>query len=117
MALPVAPQRLALRDLQDLMEENRRNHRILLLAILARRRRERQRQNQRMDRRWWVKPWSSVERRIEFGPYHNLLEELDQTCQEDYRGYVRMDRNMFGELLQRIAPRITKSDRYVQLLF
>lgn len=80
------------------------------MAVLARRRRQRQRQG-RAVKRWWVKPWTSIERRIEFGPYYNLIQELDRECAEDYRAYLRMDRNMFGEVLERIAPRITKSDR------
>ena len=110
MALPVVPQRLALQDLEELLQQNRRDHRILLLAILARRRRQRQREG-RGRKRWWVKPWTSIERRIVFGPYYNLIEELDRECQEDYRSYLRMDRNMFGEVLERIAPMITKCDR------
>ena len=52
-----------------------------------------------------------MERRREFGQYYTLFEELDRVCQGDYQGYLRLDRNLFAEVLMRVAPRITKSDR------
>ena len=114
MALPQAPQRLALRDLEDLLLENQRQQGILVMAIAAVRRRRRQREeNQRQPRRWWVKPW--VARRQVHGQYYHLFEELDRETEMDYMGYIRMDRNLFADILGRLAPRITKNTRYVQL--
>ena len=43
--------------------------------------------------------------------FRNLFGELDEEVDEDYRGYVRLDSEMFHEVLQRIAPRITKSSK------
>lgn len=111
MALAVAPQRIGLQDLEELMEEDGGNQRILLIAVLAARQRQRREQNrERRERRWWCKPW--VERRIDMGQYHKLFTFLDREFNEDYQEYLRVDRNLFGEILQRVAPRITKSDRY-----
>ena len=111
MALAQAPQRLALRDLEDLLIENQREQGVLIMAILAVRRRREER-DERQERRWWVKPW--IGRRQVHGQYYNLFEELDRETLMDYRGYIRMDRELFAEILHRVAPRITKDNRYVQ---
>lgn len=91
---------------------NRRNQNVMLLAVLALRRRRREREerrNRRAPRRWWVKPW--VRDRAIHSQYDHLFQQLDQECDMDYKSYVRMDRNTFAELLNRIAPRITKNPR------
>ena len=92
---------------------------LLLLALVLRRRRNRRRereqaalrnvQRQRRPRRWWVKPW--VVGRQVHSQYGNLFEELEQECQGDYLSYIRMDRNTFAEILQRVAPRLRKNPR------
>ena len=66
-------------------------------------------QHQRRRRRFWVKPW--LERRAMLGQYNTLLQELDRESEGDYMGYIRMDRTLFGEILQRVAPRITRGQR------
>lgn len=68
------------------------------------------RQMRRRRRRYWVKPWLS--RRPILGQYDTLFQELDRESQGDYMGFIRLDRNLFHEILQRVAPRICKSDRY-----
>ena len=89
------------RLLQLLMLEEA-EHRDAMLAVVARDRlQERQRR-----RRYWVKPW--LTRRPLLGQYETLFQELDQQSAGDYFGFIRMDRNMFAEVLQRVAPRITK---------
>jgi hypothetical protein len=50
------------------------------------------------------------------GQYYHLFEELDRETLMDYKGYIRIDRELFAEILQRVAPRITKSTRYVQVI-
>ncbi|XP_052720345.1 uncharacterized protein LOC128191988 [Crassostrea angulata] len=77
---------------------------VLPLLIRRRQRYERQR------RRWWVKPW--IERRMLFGQYHTLMTEIERECQGNFVNHVRMPPAMFYELLQRITPRIQKSERY-----
>ena len=63
-------------------------------------------QVERRRRRWWVKPW--ITRRPMLGQYDTLFAELDRESQGDYFAYLRMDRNLFAEVLRRVAPRITK---------
>lgn len=86
----------------------------LMYHIHFRRRRREREENQRQPRRWWVKPW--VQRRQMQGQYYHLFEELDRETLMDYKGYIRIDRELFAEILQRVGPRITKSTRYVQVI-
>ena len=79
---------------------------MVVQALLLRR----QQRQGRSKRRWWVKPW--IERRILFGQYETLMREIERECQGDFLNYLRMPPVMFYELLQRITPRIQKSERY-----
>ena len=109
------PQRFGLEDLQDMIARNQQDQEILLLAVVAVRRRRRAREErQRRPRRWWVKPW--VGRRLLHGQFYHIFEELDRECQDDYRSYIRIDRELFAEILRRIEPRITKDPRLVHFL-
>lgn len=110
----------ALENLHRQLAADREQQNILLLvALVLRRRRNRRRereqaalrnvQRQRRPRRWWVKPWV-LGRRVH-SQYGNLFEELDQECQGDYLSYLRMDRDSFAEILQRVAPRLRKNPR------
>lgn len=91
---------------------------IVILGVLAlrdrdRRRREREREQaaarERRRRRWWVKPWV-LERGVH-SQYRNIFEWLDGEFQEDYMSYIRMDRESFHEILERVAPRLRKNPR------
>lgn len=108
MAVP--PQRLALHDLQLLLLENDRHRLNLMIAIAAveLRNLEADQRPPRRRRRWQVKPW--VGRRKLTGQYYHLFEELDRETHMDYHSYVRMSRNDFHELVERLTPRITKDD-------
>ena len=66
-------------------------------------------EGRRRRRRYWVKPW--LERRSMLGQYDTLFQELDRESAGDYFGFIRMDRNLFGEILLCVAPRITKGPR------
>ena len=44
------------------------------------------------------------------GQYHTLFQELDRECAGDYMNYIRMDRNLFHEVLHRVLPRVSKLD-------
>ena len=113
MAFPQVPQRFALEELERMLAVNQNDQEILLLAVMGVRRRRREREGrQRRPRRWWVKPW--ISRRQLHGQFYNIFEELDQECVDDYRSYLRLDRNLFAEVLQRIEPRITKDPRLVE---
>ena len=113
MAFAQVPQRLAIENMHRMRDLQDDDDDILLLAVLALRRRRRQREEQgRMARRWWVKPW--IRQRPIHSQFYTIFEELDLEVDEDYRGYVRIDRNMFAQILQRIEPRITKDPRFVK---
>lgn len=85
----------------------------LVLRDRRRRRREReeaeQAARQRRPRRWYTRPW--VLGRQMHSQYRNIFEEMDAQCQGDYMAYVRMDRDSFHKLLQRVGPRIRVHNR------
>ena len=58
------------------------------------------------ERRFWVRPW--IERRVDRGMYHNLVQELLLEAPEDFYGFLHMCPAMFQEILQRVSPRVTK---------
>ena len=51
-----------------------------------------------------MRPW--ISRRVQYGNYANLMEELQ--TEGDFVNYMRMDSEMFQEILMQIAPRLTK---------
>ena len=102
---PLNPQRLRILILRAQLQEEERRHAAILVRLIQ----ERQRQMRRR-RRWWVRPW--IERRRLFGQFDTLFRELERESQGDYMSYIRIDPNLFGELLLRVTPRITKGPRY-----
>jgi hypothetical protein len=99
--------------LEALALESEERHRNLLIAVIAVRRRRQRRAEERgrRPRRFWVRPWCSVPRRRQFGQYYTLFQELERESAGDYQSYIRLSREVFAEVLQRVAPRITKSDQ------
>ena len=65
----------------------------------------------RPAKRWCVKHW--IERRLLFGQYHIHYQELERESEGNCIGYIRMSRDMFAELLLRVTPLISKSNRQV----
>lgn len=100
LLIMAAPSRL-LNHLRLFEEEEGREALLLLI-------RNRQERRGRRRRRWWVKSW--LQRRVLFGQYDTLFQELDRESQGNYMRFIRTDRNIFAELLHRVAPRITKND-------
>ena len=78
------------------------NHRLIRLEIQARRRRR--------AKRFWVRPWLSADRRLQFGHYDQLMRELRMEDNTSFFNYMRMEPHMFDEILLRVGPRIQKSD-------
>ena len=78
------------------------NHRLIGLEIQARRRRR--------AKRFWVRPWLSADRRLQFGHYDQLMRELRMEDNTSFFNYMRMEPHMFDEILLRVGPRIQKSD-------
>ena len=53
-----------------------------------------------------MRPW--IGRRQEFGIYDQLMMELRNEDPASFTRFLRMPPGMFDELLDRVAPRITK---------
>ncbi|XP_062584031.1 putative nuclease HARBI1 [Saccostrea cucullata] len=105
-ASPIPPRRLlGILNLRIQLQVLQQRHMVVQALLLRRLQRQR-----RHRRRWWVKPW--IERRMLFGQYETLMREIERECQGDFLNYMRMPPVMFYELLQRITPRIQKSECY-----
>jgi hypothetical protein len=64
----------------------------------------------RRPRTMWVRPWLAADRRLQFGQYDQLMEELRLEDEQSFRNYLRMEPALFDEILQRVGPAITKQD-------
>ena len=62
-------------------------------------------QTQGKKKRWWVRPW--ISRRRQMGAFLHLMQELHLTCPEDYSRFLRMDRDVFYELVDRLRIPLT----------
>ncbi|XP_063442822.1 putative nuclease HARBI1 [Mytilus trossulus] len=65
---------------------------------------------QRRPRTWWVRPWLTQERRLMFGHYDRLMQELRMEDQQSFFNFLRMPPEMFDEILNRVGPRIQRRD-------
>nr|XP_054753761.1 putative nuclease HARBI1 [Lytechinus pictus] len=72
--------------------------------------RKRLRKGRRRPRRYWVRPWLQAERRLLYGHYTRLLNELRMEDTTAFFNFLRVTPEFFDELLQRLAPRLTKDD-------
>ena len=57
----------------------------------------------------WVKPW--LLRRVTLGHYDTLMQELMRESRGDFKSYLRMEPEIFRETLDRVSPRIEKSQQ------
>lgn len=60
----------------------------------------------RKEREQWVRTW--LTRREDQGAYHHLMRELELEDVTSFKNFMRMDPEMFQELLQRVGHRLTK---------
>ena len=60
-------------------------------------------------RRWWVRPW--LARRPIYGHYEQLMNELLRENHTDFKNFLRVEPEMFFELVERVGPRIQKNTR------
>ena len=65
---------------------------------------ERQHHNRAQRRRWWVRPW--LARRPICGHYEQLMNELLRENHTDFKMFLRVEPEMFFELVERVGPRI-----------
>ena len=92
--------------LEHELAQARFQYNLVLAAILEAAERERQRARRR-ERRWWVREW--ILRRPLFGQYETLMKELEAEHAAEFKAFLRMEPQMYYELLNRVGPRITKS--------
>ena len=57
-------------------------------------------------RRYWVRPY--LRARQQQGQYHNLMQELSLLEPERYKNFLRLDKDVFDELAERLGPWIEK---------
>ena len=81
---------------EELLEE------IVLLALKRRRRNAR-----RKKRKYWVRP--IFQRRQQQGEYHNLLQELRLADPDFHFNYLRMSKERFDFLLEKVPVIIARS--------
>ena len=79
-------------------------------AMIIIRRRMRRRRRRRRQRTCWVRPWLSADRRLQFGHYDQLMEELRMEDTQSFFNFVRMSPELFDEILHRVSPRISRQD-------
>ncbi|XP_046562255.1 uncharacterized protein LOC124271222 [Haliotis rubra] len=70
------------------------------------------RRRRRRAPRWWVRPWLTPDRRLEYSHYNRLMQELRMEDEKAFANYVRMPPHMFDELLNRIIPVIQRRDTH-----
>jgi len=76
------------------------------LAELEEKQRKVNRKKRRRIRVQWTRDW--IMRRTLFGQYENLLAELNREDPKRYRNFLRVDNDLFEQLLQKflhILPR------------
>lgn len=76
-----------------------------LVALVA----EEERRAELRRRRWWVRPW--IARRPIYGQYEQLMNELRRESPADFKSFLRVEPDLFLELVQRVGPRIEKSKK------
>jgi hypothetical protein len=64
----------------------------------------------RRPKRFWVRSWLTANRRLQFGHYDQLMRELRMEDTSSFFNYLRMEPQMFDELLHRVGHRIQKHD-------
>jgi len=111
--MPLLPPQRLLRgriaELRMRLVRLRRREEAVVLALMAEeeeRARERA-ARERRPRTMWVRPW--LQRRTLLGQHDRLMAELQREAPADFKGYIRMEPELFHELLTRVGPRITKS--------
>jgi len=58
----------------------------------------------------WVRQW--LLRRPMYGQYEKLMHELTTEDQTSFNNFLRVDANIFMELLHEVGPRIEKQDNF-----
>ena len=101
-------QRMRGAQLRESLAFARYRYNIILAALVA----EEERQGEMLHRRrrWWVRPW--LMRRPLYGQYETLMAELMREHHGDFKAFLRIEPEMFHELLQCVGPRIERNNKY-----
>ena len=71
---------------------------------------EASRSRRKRKKRLWARSW--LLRRPLYGQYEKLMHELTSEDVSGYKNFLRMDPEMFQELLVRVGPKIEKKDSF-----
>lgn len=71
---------------------------------------EEEQKKKRKPRSVWV--WPYLQRRLEYGHYDNLMQELAQESPLLYKNFTRIDRQLFDEIVERVTPHIQKKQTW-----
>ena len=98
------------------MDVQRRAAVVLALELIIARRTllRRRRRRRRRAPRWWVRPWLTPARRLEYSHYNRLMQVLRVEDGNAFANYVRLPSHMFDDLLNRISPVIQRRDTHVR---
>ena len=71
---------------------------------------QKKKKKQPRPRRVWVQPY--LQRRVEQGHYHNLMQELSNEVPELFKNFTRMENHLFDHIVDRVTPIIEKKHTY-----
>ncbi|XP_066969148.1 uncharacterized protein [Macrobrachium rosenbergii] len=64
----------------------------------------------RRQRRVWA--WPYLQKRMEQGHHHNLMEELSTEAQDLYKNFTQIDRSLFNKIVEQVTPYIQKKVKF-----
>ncbi|XP_062592427.1 putative nuclease HARBI1 [Saccostrea cucullata] len=64
----------------------------------------------RQRRRYWIRPW--ITRRTQYGHFDRLMKELETEDVLSFKNFLRVEPDMFRELVDRLSPRLQKQDTW-----
>ena len=97
--------------LAALEEEEAEDEDVMMLACAA----AAEAAGETTPKRWWVRPWSTPVERDLTGQYNLLMEHLRVQDVDSFHTAIRMNPDMFNEVLLRVGPRIEKTDTNFRL--
>jgi hypothetical protein len=63
-------------------------------------------------RKWWSRPW--LMRRTMYGQYEQLMSELAREDLPGFKNFLRVEPQLFLELVERVSPRIQRQDTFMR---
>ena len=75
--------------------------------------RKKRESREKRQRQWWIKPW--ISRRLQLGAFNTLIKELRDEDTGSFLNFFRMYPNLFAEIENMIAERISREDTNYRL--